>query len=112
MNDLEDDLPYIQYASVNGNSFSKNFLQVGSAMKQPSQKGAYFVKTSTDTDWSDAPSALADKAWIGYRIVYTPNNIHYLVVVIEVYPVAGRIWSNHYQKDINKWDGWKSVTPS
>lgn len=112
LDELEDDLPYIQYASVNGSSFSKNFLQVGGAIKQSTQKGSYFTKSMSDDDWSNCPSEFVDKSWIGYRIVYVPNNTHYLVMITEVYPVPGRIWTNYYNKDTAKWSGWKTITPS
>lgn len=110
LEDIESDLPYIQVASRDGSSFSKNFLQVGNAVDLPTQKSAFFVKTSADGEWFGAPPELSNKAWIGYRQVFVPNSIHYLVQITEVYPVPGRIWTRYYNPD-SSWSDWKSITP-
>lgn len=48
--------------------------------------------------------------FMGIWKCYRRSNIHVLVQLIEMYPVAGRLWFNFYNS--GNWSGWKSITPS
>lgn len=104
-------LAYTQCDSRDGSTFNRDFLQIGNDVNQPSQKAAYFAKSVSDDNWINMPSELYDSAWIGYRQVFVPNKTHFLVVVTELLPIPGRIWSNYYRYDTETWNGWKHITP-
>lgn len=108
---LYSSLAYTQCDSRDGSTFNRDFLQIGNDVNQPSQKAAYFAKSVSDDNWINMPSELYDSAWIGYRQVFVPNKTHFLVVVTELLPIPGRIWSNYYRYDTETWNGWKHITP-
>ena len=110
-NNLNSALAYTQCDSRDGSTFNRDFLQIGNDVNQPSQKAAYFAKSVSDDNWINMPSELYDSAWIGYRQVFVPNKTHFLVVVTELLPIPGRIWSNYYRYDAETWNGWKHITP-
>ena len=46
---------------------------------------------------------------IGCREVLRKSDIHVLIKITEMYPMAGRQYYNFY--NVGNWDGWKVITP-
>lgn len=62
-------------------------------------------------------SPVTSGAFYAYRLVFQTRGensslYHTLVILLELWPVMGRVWSNLYNKDVQNWYGWKSLTPS
>lgn len=69
----------------------------------------FFGSDSPSTDLINSP--YTSGPFYGYRQVLASKNsvgLHLLmVVIIETYPVQGRIWGNAYDTSISNWLGWK-----
>lgn len=97
-------------AEDNSDLFQKNFLLVNlSQYHGNGQITTYFNKPENDSDWSNIPSVLQGREWVGFRIVYRRNSVHILVQIIEMYPVTGRTWYIFYNSGV--WTNWKSIVP-
>lgn len=46
---------------------------------------------------------------IKYILQYNTQNV--LVILLELYPVLGRVWINKYTTTANKWSGWVTHAP-
>ena len=106
------DLLYINVNSdISTGGFNKNFLLINAgAIDGVAQQTSYFSKPAEDTDWSNVPDTVKNRAWIGLRTVMRRSQIHAMVKIEEMYPVAGRIWYNFHNS--GTWTGWKNITPS
>lgn len=94
-----------------GGSFRKNFLLINAqAPFSEIHQTACFSKPTEDADWSEVPTAVKGKTWIGLRTVMRRGPIHIMVKIEEMYPVTGRIWYNFYNN--GSWSGWKNIVPS
>lgn len=82
----------------------------------PEEKGAisqkkYAISQSQELGFfDDMPPALAGQMATVYRDVLYKNSINILVRLTELYPVAGRIWTNVY--NVGNWTGWVCHDPS
>ena len=95
---------------VDGSSFDKNFLAIYLPAHENRLNAAnYFSKPAEDSEWRNIPPAMSGKLWLGYRTPQRMGATNELVVIMEHYPVAGRIWTNYYNS--GTWQGWKSVSP-
>lgn len=95
---------------VDGSSFNKNFLAIYLPAHENMLNAAnYFYKPAEDSEWRNIPPAMSGKLWLGYRTPQRMGATNELVVIMEHYPVAGRIWTNYYNS--GTWQGWKSITP-
>lgn len=78
-------------------------------------KTIYFGSENPGTELGNSPF-VGRTAFYGYREVRwngNPGNQTHLITVElhEQYPVAGRIWANTYNKDMQNWMGWKCFEP-
>lgn len=95
---------------VDGSSFDKNFLAIYLPAHENRLNAAnYFSKPAEDSEWRNIPSTMTGKLWLGYRAPQRMGSTNELVVIMEHYPVFGRIWTNYYNS--GTWQGWKSITP-
>lgn len=95
---------------VDGSSFNKNFLAIYLPAHENRLNAAnYFSKPAEDSEWRNIPPAMSGKLWLGYRTPQRMGAANELVVIMEHYPVAGRIWTNYYNS--GTWKGWKNVSP-
>ncbi|WP_418751074.1 hypothetical protein [Frisingicoccus sp.] len=92
-------------------SFRKNFLLIDPQTPLSElHQTAYFSKPAEDADWSEIPTAVKGRVWIGLRTVMRRSPIHVMVKIEEMYPVSGRTWYNFYNN--GAWTGWKNITSS
>ncbi len=81
----------------------------------PEEKGVitqkkYAISQSQELGFfDDMPPALIGQMATVYRDVFYKNTINILVQLTELYPVAGRIWTNVY--NVGNWTGWACVLP-
>lgn len=95
---------------VDGSSFDKNFLAIYLPAHENRLNAAnYFSKPAEDSEWRNIPSTMTGKLWLGYRAPQRMGGTNELVVIMEHYPVSGRIWTNYYNS--GTWQGWKSIAP-
>lgn len=95
---------------VDGSSFNKDFLSIYLPAHENRLNAAnYFSKPAADSGWSNIPTELSGKLWLGYRAPQRMGGTNELVVIMEHFPVSGRIWTNYYNS--GTWQGWKSITP-
>lgn len=95
---------------VDGSSFNKDFLSIYLPAHENRLNAAnYFSKPAADSEWTNVPTELSGKMWIGYRAPQRMGGTNELIVIMEHFPVAGRIWTNYYNS--GAWQGWKSITP-
>lgn len=55
------------------------------------------------------PTDMTNEYFMGIWICHWHSVNHVMVELIEMYPVAGRRWTNFYNN--TQWTGWKSITP-
>lgn len=101
---------------LTGTPFDKDFLKVDSSDPVAVEHaGAFFYRPKADLSlWSNGPATNDDYNWRGYRFVLWYNTQFQLVIVIELFPYPGRIWSN-FHNGTSGWVGWRytsAVTPS
>ena len=95
---------------VDGSSFNKDFLSIYLPAHENRLNAAnYFSKPAADSEWTNVPTELSGKMWLGYRAPQRMGGTNELIVIMEHFPVAGRIWTNYYNS--GTWQGWKSITP-
>lgn len=99
------DIPFSD--DENGNSFEKDFLNVD-LEDRFAQKNADSIFYSYNGSIANCPNALIDSIFWGYRKVFIMNNAFCIVILIEVYPNPGRIWTNGY---FYGWGNWKYHNP-
>ena len=99
------DIPFSD--DENGNSFEKDFLNVD-LEDRFAQKNADSIFYSSNGSIANCPAALIDSVFWGYRKVFIMNNAFCIVILIEVYPKPGRIWTNGY---FYVWGDWKYHNP-
>jgi len=103
------------YVNANSNTITgdlkKNFLLINAGTPRAAQnQTSYFAKPSEDSGWTNFPSTVKSREWIGIRKVMPRSGNHVMVKIEEMYPVTGRIWYNFY--NFTAWTGWKSIVPS
>ena len=107
-----DDLGSLDYyKSIDGSSFSKNFLTINPSVRKDNyKKRAYFYWDSNTRDsFSNRPTAMASASTgIGVREVFYRTDKHILVKVTEMWPVPGRQHFNFYNN--GSWSGWREAT--
>ena len=93
-------------SAADGSQFSKNFRNVDTnTMYAAGNAEAYFEKPASDSSWSNIPTARTGTAWTGLRRVIWISGTSILILIIEMVPQAGRIWTNYY--DGSAWTGWR-----
>lgn len=104
----EGKLQYIN-APTDSTLVQDGFLYISFSKYGKYNKSTLFRQPSGES-YLNCPTILSGKEFIGMRevIYYGEKNI--LVRLIEMFPVAGRIWNNFYNS--GTWSGWKSITPS
>lgn len=89
--------------SDNGSSFGQDFLNVDLtnpyALKNATAK--FYCSSGA---YSNCPSNVSSAVFRGIRKVFFYDSAFCLVMLIELYPTAGRIWTNGY---FYGWSGWK-----
>jgi len=104
---LMQSLSHFDSTATDGSQFGKNFLNVNRInLYDIRNTEAAFIKAD-NTGWSNYP---VSGAFEGVRKVVCVNSTHILVIVTELYPTCGRIWTNGYRG--SAWTGWKSITPA
>lgn len=81
---------------------------------------AFFLREGNGTHWDNEPSpmaaggALENYRWRGYRTVLWYDTEWQLVLIVELFPYPGTIWSNLYNayQSGNKWVGWRRISPT
>lgn len=104
---LLQSLSHFDSTATDGSQFGKNFLNVNRInLYDIRNTEAAFIKAD-NTGWSNYP---VSGAFEGVRKVVCVNSTHILVIVTELYPTCGRIWTNGYRG--SAWTGWKALTPA
>lgn len=99
------DIPFSD--DENGNSFEKDFLNVD-LEDRFAQKNADSIFYCYSGSIANCPGALTGNVFWGYRKVFIMNSAFCLVILIEIFPKPGRIWTNGY---FYGWEGWKYHNP-
>lgn len=108
--DVNNSMTLNTFASIDGSSFNKNFLQVSLTTANATyNKTACFLKYANESGWNNVPTEMVDKNWMGVRNVYRRSSTHVLVTILESFPIPGRMWSNLY--DGSNWSGWNIISP-
>ena len=102
---------------LDGSSFGKDFLNVDQVNRHAIQNAATFFyrPQASIAEWSNAPATNDSYSWRGYRFVLWYSASFQIVVVFELFPYPGRIWSNFYNTATYGWTGWRytsAVSPS
>jgi len=86
-----------------------NFLLIRTTGSQDEiyHRPEFFGSESPATDFSSCP--YTSGPFYGYRMVYKPTTHLTMVELHEVYPVAGRVWTNTYDVNAGAWRGWGHV---
>lgn len=110
---LDHGLSRYHSGSRDGSPFNKDFLDVNhSNLYDIRNTTVPFYKPANASGWSNCPVANTS-GFIGVRevLIYNLNN-WMMVRIFEMYPTAGRIWTNVYDPNNSTWKGWKSITPA
>lgn len=91
--------------------FNKNFLSLNLGTPDANERiTCIFGREAGDNTYSNVPPAMASTTWIGTRYVIMRSTTQAIVKIDEMYPTAGRQWSNFYNN--GTWSGWKVLTPA
>lgn len=95
-----------------GASFSRNFKNTDwtARIKKVNATVWFWKRSNQDSLWSNFPSEVANRDWIGLRMVFPKGGGYGLVMVLEAHPVPGRLWFMY--KGSGGWTSWYKLTPT
>jgi len=117
--------PYIGNRTSDNPCFGRDFRNISADRTGEANAAALFgFSASQYSSWSNVPTDPLDqqsagimtKGWIGWREVYFANQDIVLVKIIEIAPVAGRIWFCSRAKSSSTgaytWTSWRYLMPT
>ena len=110
---VRNDIEYGAYELIAGTArFGTDFLNVNLLdAKAPENTTCYIAVNGSDWGtYTNGPSAVMNNNFSCLRKVIPCTRYTCIVILLETYPVRGRMWVNIYSS--GAFTGWKSLTPT